>query len=87
MREPNFGWNVEMQAKAALAGLRVSEVPVHYRKRSSGHSKITGSMVKSMQAGGVILFAILKYRLLGQLALQAPKCAPMSGDCPHEPRT
>ncbi len=69
MAEPNFGWNVEMQAKAALAGLRVVEIPVCYRKRISGQSKITGNPLKSLQAGAVILGSILKYRLLGRHAL------------------
>ncbi len=72
MAEPNFGWNVEMQAKAALAGLRVVEIAVCYRKRVSGQSKITGNLLKSLQAGAVILGSILKYRLLGQRALRCP---------------
>lgn len=73
MAEPNFGWNVEMQAKSALAGLRVVEVPVSYRKRVSGQSKITGNLLKSLQAGTVILGSIMKYRFLGQRALRQPK--------------
>ena len=36
MSEPNFGWNVEMQTKAALAGMRVVEAPVRYRTRKTG---------------------------------------------------
>ena len=69
MAEPHFGWNVEMQAKAALAGLSVVEIPVSYRKRVSGESKITGNPLKSAQAGAVILGSILKYRLLGRRSL------------------
>ena len=72
MAEPNFGWNVEMQAKAALAGLRVVEIPVAYRKRTTGTSKITGSLYQSIAAGGVILGSIVKYRLQGQSALRPP---------------
>lgn len=63
MSEPNFGWNVEMQAKAALGGWRVVETPVRYRTRTSGKSKITGSLRKSLEAGAVIIGTILKYRL------------------------
>jgi len=73
LSEPNFGWNVEMQAKAALAGLRVVEIPVSYRQRVSGQSKITGNLQKSLQAGAVILGSILKYRLLGWRALRRPR--------------
>ena len=58
MSAPNFGWTVEMQAKAALMGLRVTEVPVRYWKRKTGKSKITGSVTKSAEAGAVILWTI-----------------------------
>ncbi len=60
MSEPNFGWNVEMQTKAALAGMRIIEVPVRYRKRRTGKSKITGSLAKSLEAGVVIIGTILR---------------------------
>lgn len=77
MAEPNFGWNVEMQAKAALARLRVIEIPVRYRKRSTGTSKITGSMRKSIEAGVIIIGAILKYRFLGRRSLQPKSPRPI----------
>ena len=64
MAEPNFGWNVEMQAKAALGGWRVAEVPVGYRRRTCGRSKITGNLRKSLEAGYVIISTIIKIRLL-----------------------
>ncbi len=38
MKDRGFGWTVEMQVKAVLAGLRIVEVPVRYRPRV-GHSK------------------------------------------------
>ena len=36
MREMTYGWNIEMQMKAARAGLRIQEVPVPYRCRAGG---------------------------------------------------
>lgn len=60
MSDPNFGWNVEMQTKAALAGMRVSEVPARYRTRKTGESKITGNLTKSLEAGAVILGTIFR---------------------------
>ena len=39
MRDTTFGWTIEMQIKAHLAGLRITEVPVSYRRRI-GVSKI-----------------------------------------------
>lgn len=62
MRDPDFGWTAEMQVKAALAGLRVREVPVPYRPRRAGQSKISGTLKGSLRAGGKILWTILRYR-------------------------
>ena len=44
MREMEFGWNVEMQVRAAREGLRVLEVPVPYSRRLGGRSKVAGSL-------------------------------------------
>jgi len=60
MNDRNFGWTVEMQIKAALAGLEIVEVPVNYRKRI-GKSKISGTFVGTVKAGAKILFTIAKY--------------------------
>lgn len=69
MTDPNFGWTVEMQAKAALASLRVAETPVRYRCRRTGKSKITGNLTKSVEAGVVILGTIVKIRVHGRKLL------------------
>lgn len=63
MRDTNFGWTVEMQIKAHRHGLRVVEVPVAYRKRRLGESKISGTFRGSVAAGAKILWTIAKYRL------------------------
>lgn len=62
MKDQGYGWTVEMQIKAACAGLRVMEVPVRYRSRI-GHSKISGSLKGSMFAGAKILLTIGRYSL------------------------
>jgi glycosyltransferase involved in cell wall biosynthesis len=51
MRELTYGWNLEMQMRAARARLRVLEVPVCYRRRIAGESKVAGSMRGSIKAG------------------------------------
>ena len=51
MRELTYGWNLEMQMRAARAGLRVLEVPVAYRRRLGGESKVAGSLRGSVKAG------------------------------------
>ncbi len=51
MREMTYGWNIEMQMKAARAGLRILEVPVPYRCRAGGESKVAGSLRGTVRAG------------------------------------
>ena len=58
MADRNFGWTVEMQAKAARRGLRCAEVPVRYRRRRAGQSKVSGNLVGSAKAGVKILWTI-----------------------------
>lgn len=65
MREMTYGWSVEMIARAARAGLRVQEVPVTYRKRAGGESKVSGNVQASVRAGGRIVAAILRCRTDG----------------------
>jgi len=60
MRDRNFGWTVEMQIKAARAGLRIREIPVPYRRRV-GQSKISGTLKGTLRAGYKILYTIAKY--------------------------
>ena len=62
MREMTYGWSVEMIARASRAGLRVREVPVSYRKRAGGESKVSGNLRASIRAGYRITGAILRCR-------------------------
>lgn len=58
MRDRTWGWTVEMQFKAARLGMRVRELDVPYRKRRSGTSKISGSLIGSARAGTKIIATI-----------------------------
>ena len=51
MRELTYGWNLEMQMRVARAGLRVLELPVAYRRRLGGQSKVAGILRGSIRAG------------------------------------
>jgi hypothetical protein len=62
MRDRNYGWTVEMQVKAARAGMRVVEVPVDYRPRV-GKSKVSGTVRGTIGAGTKIVATILRYAL------------------------
>jgi glycosyltransferase involved in cell wall biosynthesis len=55
MREMTYGWNLEMQMRVARAGLRVLELPVAYRRRLGGESKVAGSWRGSLRAGAKIM--------------------------------
>jgi len=59
MEDPDFGWTVEMQVKAAKHGLKCIEVPVRYRRRV-GVSKVSGTIRGTILAGHKILWTIFK---------------------------
>ncbi len=65
MRDRGYGWTVEMQARTARLRLRSAEVPVRYRPRASGRSKVSGTLRGSIAAGATIIQTILRVRLLG----------------------
>jgi glycosyltransferase involved in cell wall biosynthesis len=60
MREMTYGWNIEMQMKAARAGLRILEVPLPYRRRAGGSSKVAGSFRGTLRASGQIASTFLR---------------------------
>jgi glycosyltransferase involved in cell wall biosynthesis len=51
MREMGYGWNIEMQMRAAQRGLRILEIPVPYHCRTGGASKVAGSLRGTLRAG------------------------------------
>jgi hypothetical protein len=60
MSEMTYGWNIEMQMKAARARLRILEVPMPYRCRAAGQSKVAGSLRGTMRAGTKIVSTFLR---------------------------
>jgi len=75
LRDRDFGWNVEMQAKAARLGLRVTEIPVKYHRRMYGKSKISGTLRGSARAGVKILWTIYRCWRKPRGAENAPHAA------------
>jgi glycosyltransferase involved in cell wall biosynthesis len=63
MRELTYGWNLEMQMRVARRGLRVEEVPVGYRRRRGGQSKVAGSLRGSLKAGFRIIATFVRVAL------------------------
>ena len=60
MREMTYGWNLEMQMRAARAGLRVLEIPVDHRRRVAGHSKVAGTLRGSLKAAVRIIGTLIR---------------------------
>jgi glycosyltransferase involved in cell wall biosynthesis len=60
MHEMTYGWNIEMQMRAARAGLRILEIPVPYRCRSGGSSKVAGSLAGTLRAGARIVATFVR---------------------------
>lgn len=60
VRDRTWGWTVEMQIRAAASRVPVAEVPVSYRKRAGGRSKISGTITGSARAAVKILSVIAR---------------------------
>jgi glycosyltransferase involved in cell wall biosynthesis len=63
MQEMTYGWPTEMMVKAARSGARAVEVPVKYRVRRGGRSKVSGTVRGTMLATYFILFVTLRYAI------------------------
>ncbi|GCE27272.1 glycosyl hydrolase [Dictyobacter alpinus] len=61
MQEMTFGWPVEMLVKMARAHYRIREIPLHYRRRSHGQSKVAGTVVGSLRAAYAMLSTMARY--------------------------
>jgi glycosyltransferase involved in cell wall biosynthesis len=60
MSEMTYGWNIEMQMRAARSGLRILEIPVPYHRRTAGSSKVAGSFRGTLRAGVRIVSTFIR---------------------------
>jgi glycosyltransferase involved in cell wall biosynthesis len=60
MKEPTYGWNLEMQMRTARARLRILEVPVNHRHRTGGESKVSGTLRGTFVAGIRIIATLFR---------------------------
>jgi glycosyltransferase involved in cell wall biosynthesis len=65
LREMTYGWNIEMQMRAARARLRIRELPMPYRRRAGGDSKVAGSMQGTLKAGTRIVTTFFRVATQG----------------------
>jgi glycosyltransferase involved in cell wall biosynthesis len=63
MHEKTYGWNLEMQMRAARAGLRILEIPVNHRRRAGGISKVSGTLHGTFVAGARIIATLIRIAL------------------------
>ena len=70
MTEQTYGWNLEMQMRAAAAGWRIREIAVDHRRRRGGVSKVSGDTVAGLKAGWKITTTFI--RLAASLRSQRP---------------
>jgi glycosyltransferase involved in cell wall biosynthesis len=63
MEEQTYGWNLEMQMKAARARARILEIPVNHRCRAGGVSKVSGTVRGTFVAGARILATFVRIAL------------------------
>jgi hypothetical protein len=61
MQETTYGWPTEMIVKVARRKARIIEVPVSYRSRLSGQSKVSGTIRGTLLAGWYILGVTFRY--------------------------
>jgi glycosyltransferase involved in cell wall biosynthesis len=60
MQEETYGWNLEMQMRAARQRLRILEIPVNHRRRTGGVSKVSGTLRGTVVAGTRIIATLLR---------------------------
>ena len=63
MSEMTYGWNLEMQIRAAQHKLRILEIPVDYHCRVAGVSKVSGDLIASFKAAIRILGVVFRIGL------------------------
>jgi hypothetical protein len=61
MQERTYGWPSEMIVKTAQLGVPIREVPVTYRRRRGGESKVSGTWRGSVGAAYRMLRVTYRY--------------------------
>jgi glycosyltransferase involved in cell wall biosynthesis len=60
MTDRTYGWNLEMQMRAAAAGLRCLEIAVDHRCRRGGESKVSGNLRAGIKAAWKIALTFVR---------------------------
>lgn len=73
MRDPNYGWTIELQVKALRHGLRVAQVDVPYRCRRLGKSKVSANLAGIIRAGWKFVTIIAWYKIEELIGRERPR--------------
>jgi len=68
MAEQTYGWNLEMQMRAAASHCRIVEIPVDHRCRRGGTSKVSGNLAAGLQAGWKIATTFVRLAMTQRTA-------------------
>lgn len=80
MTEETYGWNLEMQMRAAAGGLRIAELPVDHRRRRGGVSKVSGNAIAGLSAAYKIATTFLRlWRILERPGRLSPSIDAVGG--------
>ena len=63
MDDRDWGWTLQMQIRAVVHDLRITEVEVTHRRREKGESKISGSIPMSVLVGAKMFYTLARERL------------------------
>ena len=61
MQENTYGWPLEMIIKIARRGLSIVELPITYRPRFAGQSKVGGTLRGSILSGYRFFSVMVRY--------------------------
>lgn len=73
LKEMTYGWNIEMQIEAARHGLRILEIPLPYRCRAGGDSKVAGSVRGTIRASWRIVMTFMRVASSGRKTISASR--------------
>jgi glycosyltransferase involved in cell wall biosynthesis len=73
LKEMTYGWNIEMQIEAARHGLRILEIPLPYRCRAGGDSKVAGSVRGTIRASWRIVMTFIRVASSGRKTISASR--------------
>lgn len=76
LQEMTYGWTTELVVKSVRAGLRIAEVPINYRPRLAGSSKVSGTLRGSVGAAWKLCSCAARYARWTPAAPASPERCP-----------